>query len=129
MKFSPLIAPSLVVLVIAYNQTFAGASDDTDANASKGEHIQQLTETCHQAWQEMDWRFGKSNTLARDHAAFSEGIIRVCQARAELFFEGYEISPFIEPGSQQQVFPIVFRSSVDEIKSQIRLHLPRLRLI
>lgn len=132
MKYSPLIAPSLVLLVIAYNQTFAGTSEvvnNTTANAGKSEHIAQLTDTCFDAWQEMDWKFGESNTLAREHPAFSDGIKRICQARAELFFEGYELSPFIEPGSQQQVFPIVFRTSVDEIKSHIRLNLPKLRLI
>lgn len=132
MKFSPLIAPSLVVLAIIYNQTFAGASEDMNsntANAGKSEHIQQVTRTCYQAWEEMDWTFGNNQMLAREHVAFSKGIERICQARAELFFEGYEISPFIQPGSQQQVFPIVFRASVDEIKSHFHLNLPKLRLI
>lgn len=133
MKFSPLIAPSIVLLVIAYNQTFAG-SGDTAANtqaatSTRAEHVAQLAATCHQGWQKMDWVLGHTGTSAKDNPAFSQGMVRVCRARAELFFEGYEISPFIEPGSQQQILPIVFRPSIEEIKDQFRLHLPKLRLI
>ncbi len=67
--------------------------------------------------------------LARDNLAFNEGVRNICQARAELFFEGYEIKPFIAADSQQEVFQLVFRPNVDAIKSQIRLNLPKLRLI
>jgi hypothetical protein len=131
MKFSPFFAPCAVLLVIAYNQTFAGASENviSTANAGKAEHIAQLSETCHQAWQELDWTLGESEMPANEHPAFNKGIMRICQARAELFFEGYEITPFIEADSQSQVFPIVFASDVDEIKAHIRQNLPKLRLI
>ena len=131
MKFSPLFAPCAVLLVIAYNKTFADTSDNmiSMANAGKAEHISQLSETCHQAWQKLDWTLGESALPASQHPAFNEGIMRICQARAELFFEGYELSPFIEADSQAEVFPIVFTSDVDEIKAHIRQNLPKLRLI
>lgn len=131
MKFSPLFAPCAVLLVIAYNQTFADTSDAliSTANAGKAEHIAQLSDTCHQAWQKLDWTLGEANTPARQHPAFNQGIMRICQARAELFFEGYELSPFIAADSQAQVFPIVFATDVDEIKAHIRQNLPKLRLI
>ncbi len=134
MKFSPFFAPIAVLLAIAFNQTFAQSDSTTDLTAeqqrlSEKAHIEQIADNCHQNWQQLGWKMGEAGILARENPAFSEGIMRVCQARAELFFEGYEISPFIKPDSQQQIFPIVFQSSVDEIKDQIRIHLPRLQLI
>lgn len=133
MKYSPFIAPSLVLMVIAFNQTFAGSGEEINAGQSAKsaelEHVSQLAGNCHENWREMAWVIGESGSLARDNAAFDQGIKRVCQARAELFFEGYEITPFIAPDSQAQIYPIVFRPSVEEIKAQIRINLPQLRLI
>ncbi len=132
MKFSPLIAPSIVLMIVAINQTFAGSTSENQAtvqmNAEK-ERITQVSKTCYQGWQNLDWTIGENGMAAANHPAFSAGIKRICQARAELFFEGYEITPFIEPESQPQVFPIVFQSSIDEIKQHLRQNLPKLRLI
>ncbi len=134
MKFSPFIAPLAVMFFISFNQSFAESARDTlatienDASIAE-DKIAQLSETCHQKWQSLNWVMGQQNMLAKDSPAFSGGVMNICRARAELFFEGYELTPFIEPDSQSEVFPIVFRYSVEEIKSQIRLHLPKLRLI
>lgn len=134
MKFSPLIAPLAMLFFISFNQSFAESTRDTlatiDNDATIAEDkIVQLAETCHEKWQNLHWVMGQQNILAKNNPAFSNGIMNICRARAELFFEGYELTPFIEPDSQSEVFPIVFRYSVEEIKSQIRLHLPKLRLI
>jgi hypothetical protein len=132
MKFSPFIAPSIVLMIVAFNQTFAGSAPENQAavqmNAEK-DRITQISETCYQGWQNLDWTIGENGMAAAKHPAFSDGIKRICQARAELFFEGYEITPFIEPDSQTQVFPIVFQPSIDEIKQHLRQNLPKLRLI
>ncbi|WP_438971009.1 hypothetical protein [Methylophaga sp.] len=134
MKLSPFIAPLTVLFLISFNQSFAESARDTLAivekdSTIKEDRINQLAETCHQNWRMMDWTIGQQNRLAKDNASFNNGIQNICRARAELFFEGYEVNPFIEPDSQNQVFPIVFRYSVEEIKQQIRLLLPKLRLI
>ncbi|MBD3634737.1 MAG: hypothetical protein HUJ23_07515 [Methylophaga sp.] len=132
MKFSPFIAPSIVLMIVAFNQTFAGSALENQAavqmNAEK-DRIPQLSEPCYQGGQNLDWTIGENGMAAANHPAFSNGIKRICQARAELFFEGYEITPFIEPDSQTQVFPIVFQPSIDEIKQHLRQNLPKLRLI
>ena len=40
MKFSPFIAPSIVLMVVAFNQTFAGSSPDNQAVAQiSAEHV------------------------------------------------------------------------------------------
>jgi hypothetical protein len=135
MKYSPFIAPIAVLLVIAFNQTFAESPGSELAIAVPpsqipAAHITQLTESCHKNWQDMNWKIGEAGALAKSNPAFSDGIKKVCQARAELFFEGYELSPFIESDTQSQVYPLVFRTTtVEEVKSHIRLHLPKLKLI
>lgn len=132
MNFSPFIAPSIVLMIVAINQTFAGSTPDSRADLqinAEQERITQVSETCYQGWQQLDWTIGENGIAAANHPAFSDGIKRICQARAELFFEGYEITPFIEPESQPQVFPIVFQPSIDEIKQHLRQNLPKLRLI
>jgi len=134
MKLSPFIAPLAVLFVISFNQSIAESARDTLATIEKGsvianDKVAQLAETCHQQWQTLKWKIGQQNTLAQNNPAFNRGIKNICRARAELFFEGYELSPFIEPNTQEQVFPIVFRFSVDEIKAQLRLNLPKLRII
>jgi len=132
MKFSPFIAPSIVLMVVAFNQTFAGSSPDNQAVAqisAEQQRITQISETCYQSWQQLHWTIGENGMPAANHPAFNNGIKRICQARAELFFEGYEISPFIEPESQAQIYPIVFRPDVEEIKEHLRLNLPQLRVI
>lgn len=130
MKYIPFIAPILVTLVIALNQTFACDSKPScKSNTKTSSPAQRLAESCYQQWLTLDWTLANTKILAKDNLAFNEGVKKVCQARAELFFEGYEIKPFIAADSQQEVFPLVFRPNVDAIKSQIRLNLPKLRLI
>lgn len=101
----------------------------TETAADENRHIAQLSHVCHASWQQYDWRIGEHGTLARENVAFSNGIKRICRARAELFFEGYELSPFIAPDAQHSIFPIVFIPTVDELKSVIRQNLPALRVI
>jgi len=135
MKYSPFIAPILVVLYIGLTQTFANATDESNTAitpinaASDQEQTQQLAKVCYKNWQALSWKLGQSAMLAQNNPAFSTGIMNICQARAELFFEGYQINPFIAADSQQHVYPIVFRSSVEEIKSHLQLHLPKLNVI
>jgi pyruvate/2-oxoacid:ferredoxin oxidoreductase alpha subunit len=136
MKYSPLIAPIAVLMVIAYTQTFAGSAQDTarqsaiDAEAdAMSSRIAKLADACHSNWQKLDWTMGQDHIPAANNPAFDAGIQRICRARAELFFEGYEIAPLIEPDSQAEIYPIVFGRSVNEIKERIRAYLPKLRLI
>lgn len=132
MKFSPFIAPSIVLMIVAFNQTFAGSPSEDKASVqinAENQRIAQISETCHKGWQQLNWTIGENGMPASQHPAFNQGIKRVCQARAELFFEGYEISPFIDPDARAEIYPIVFRPSVEEIKQHLRLHLPKLRLI
>lgn len=103
------------------------ASQTVDDNEQR--HIAQLSHVCHVSWQQYDWTIGEQGSLARENNAFSEGIKRICQARAELFFEGYELSPFIAPDAQPTILPIVFIPSVEELKSVMRQNLPALRII
>lgn len=91
--------------------------------------VQQLTQWCYADWQQKDWKMGESQVLAKDNAAFSEGIQKVCRARAELYAEGYEIYPFIADDAQREIYAMVFSASVAEIKSHIREHLPALQKI
>jgi hypothetical protein len=134
MKYTPFIAPVLVLLVIFFNQTVAESPQQVISSKDKDliiaeEKIFTLAKACHTKWQSLGWKIGQQNTLAKANPAFNDGIKNICRARAELFFEGYELTPFIAPDSQSQVFPIVFRYDVEEIKAQIRIHLPKLRLI
>jgi len=134
MKLTAIIASFLVILFIVFNYTFAGSPLQLVTNESADttipeQKIVELADACHQQWQSFDWLIGQTNISAQDNPAFSQGIRNICRARAELFFEGYELSPFIAADSQSQVFPIVFRADVEEIKAQIRVHLPKLRLI
>lgn len=133
MRFSPLIAPIAVLLVIAYNQTFAGSNQQPEQSQALSnpvnDAVEKVAQSYHKNWRKLNWTLGENGIPASNNPAFDEGIQRVCQAKAELFFEGYQITPFIESDSQQQIFPIIFRPTVEEIKAQIRVNLPKLRLI
>ncbi len=130
MKYTPLIAPFLVIAIILLNQTFAHDKKSVKQTApASSAPSQQLADSCYQHWLTLNWTLTDSKILASQNTSFNDGVKRVCQARAELFFEGYEIHPFISPDSQPEVFRLVFRANVDEIKSQIRINLPKLRLI
>lgn len=126
-----LTALLLLLLIIGRSCSAIAPSEDQAAETKPAEnrHIAQLSEVCHATWQQYDWRIGEHRALARDSIAFSNGIKRICRARAELFFEGYELSPFIAADDQHSIFPIVFIPTVDEVKSVIRQNLPALRVI
>ena len=123
-------------VLFAVGLMLAGCEQQTDAQQSpidlaqhSSQLISQLTDHCYQQWQELNWTVGEDQSSAADNEAFSGGIQKVCQARVELFLEGYEITPIIEPNTQQHIYPLVFRVSVEEIKNHIRSHLPAIRLI
>jgi|GEM_PF-906132 len=122
----------LVLVIIISRAVYLGSSAQSGARESASaanRHITQLSHVCHTSWQQYDWRIGEQGSLARDSVAFSDGIKRICRARAELFFEGYELSPFISPDAQHAIFPIVFIPTVEELKSVMRQNLPPLRVI
>ena len=107
----------------------ACAEEATDALEDNIDPVQQLSEWCYADWQQKDWKMGESQVLAKDNEAFSEGIQKVCRARAELYAEGYEIYPFIADDAQREIYTMVFSATVTEIKSHIREHLPALNKI
>lgn len=122
-----------IVLLVVFARVCLMNSSSADKviqnTAEESRHISQLSHVCHLSWQQYEWTIGEHGSLARENMAFNEGIKRVCQARAELFFEGYEVSPFIDPEAQHKIFPIVFIPTVDELKSVMRQNLPALRII
>lgn len=118
----------LIVLVI-FSRSCTSSSPAPDIADRDTNLVTQLSQVCYLSWQQYNWTIGEQGMLARDNTAFRTGIQRICQARAELFFEGYEVSPFIAADSQHKIFPIVFIPSVSEIKSVIRQNVPPLRII
>lgn len=123
-----LLAALLLLAFISRGGLLQRADTPSPAQ-TESDLITQLSHVCYVSWQQYDWTIGEQALLARDNAAFSGGIQRICQARAELFFEGYEVSPFIPVDSQHKIFPIVFMPSVDDVKSVMREQLPPLRII
>ncbi|HET8807553.1 MAG TPA: hypothetical protein VFM76_04175 [Methylophaga sp.] len=107
----------------------ACAEEAAETVAENIDPVQHLTDWCYADWQQKDWKMGDSQVLAKDNAAFSQGIRKVCRARAELYAEGYEIYPFIGNDTQREIYAMVFSSSVEEIKSHIREYLPALQKI
>lgn len=119
----------LILLIVISRGSIMQRGNAPAPSETESDLITQLSQVCFVSWQQYEWTIGEHATLARDSAAFSSGIQRICQARAELFFEGYEVSPFIAPDSQQRIFPIVFMPSVDDVKSVMRQNLPPLKII
>ena len=91
--------------------------------------IVQLSDWCYQHWKEQQWTMGESGLPAVENLAFSEGIRKVCRARAELYAEGYEIYPFITDTMKREVYALVFSADVEDIKSHLKQHLPKLQRI
>jgi|TARA_R100000353_G_scaffold175084_2_gene144511 hypothetical protein len=89
----------------------------------------QLTDWCFQHWTEQQWTLGETNLPAVENQSFAEGIRKVCRARAELYAEGYEIYPFITDTMQREIYALVFSASVEDIKSHLKQHLPKLQRI
>lgn len=118
----PLLMLSLLCLL--------GCSEQTD-NVEKEQTnpVVQLTEWCFEHWKDQQWTMGESDLAAVDNLAFSEGIRKVCRARAELYAEGYEIYPFITDTMQREIYALVFSADVEDIKSHLKQHLPKLKRI
>lgn len=95
----------------------------------KKDVTEKLTEACYLDWQSKGWQIRGQNKLADNNPAFREGIRKVCQARSELYMEGYEITPFIKDDSQRDVYPLVFSSDVEAIKSHLKAFIKPLQLI
>lgn len=107
-----------------------GCSEQTDkVEQDKIDPIMQLTQWCFEHWKGQQWTMGESDLPAVDNLAFSEGIHKVCRARAELYAEGYEIYPFITNTMQRETYALVFSASVEDIKSHLKQHLPKLKRI
>lgn len=88
-----------------------------------------LADWCFEHWKAQQWTLGETHLPAIDNLAFTEGVRKVCRARAELYAEGYEIYPFITDTMQREIYALVFSADVDAIKSHIKQHLPPLRRI
>lgn len=120
----------LKILFIMLSLSLAACAEEPpEALEDNIDPVQRLTDWCYADWQQKDWKMGDSQVLAKDNDAFSEGIRKVCRARAELYAEGYEIYPFIDDDAQREIYALVFSASVEEIKSHIRQHLPALQKI
>lgn len=107
----------------------ACAEDAPETLENQIDPVDQLAKWCYADWQQKDWKMGDSAVLAKDNPAFSEGIQKVCRARAELYAEGYDLYPFIADDAQREIYAMVFSASVADIKSHIREHLPALQKI
>ncbi|MCB2427502.1 hypothetical protein [Methylophaga pinxianii] len=110
--------------------TLLGCSEQTDkVEQDSIDPILQLTQWCFENWKEQQWTMGETNLPAIENLAFSEGIRKICRARAELYAEGYDIYPFITDTMQREVYALVFSANVEDIKSHLKQHLPKLQRI
>lgn len=91
--------------------------------------VVELSKACFAKWEQQQWLLGESQSIAQQNANFRAGINKVCRARAELYAEGYEIYPFISENTQREIYALVFSANVEEIKSHLKVHLPKLRII
>jgi uncharacterized lipoprotein NlpE involved in copper resistance len=107
-----------------------GCNEQTD-KVEQGEidPVMQLSQWCFDHWKEQQWTMGETDLPAVENQAFSEGIQKVCRARAELYAEGYEIYPFITDTMQREIYALVFSASVEDIKSHLKQHIPKLQRI
>lgn len=116
-------------LIISLISLF-GCSEQADkVEQDNIDPVIQLTQWCFEHWKDQQWTMSESDLLAIDNLAFSEGIQKVCRARAELYAEGYEIYPFITDTMQREIYALVFSASVEDIKSHLKQHLPKLQRI
>lgn len=99
-------------------------SADTDIDP-----VEALTKICFESWESQHWIMGESTLPAQQNENFRTGVHKVCQARAELYAEGYEIYPLITDNSQREIYALVFSADVESIKAHLKEHLPKLRVI
>lgn len=91
--------------------------------------VEALTTICFESWEAQHWIMGESTLSAQQNENFRTGVHKVCQARAELYAEGYEIYPLITDNSQREIYALVFSADVESIKAHLKEHLPKLRVI
>lgn len=91
--------------------------------------VEALTKVCFESWEAQHWIMGESTLPAQQNENFRTGVHKVCQARAELYAEGYEIYPLITDNSQREIYALVFSADVESIKAHLKEHLPKLRVI
>jgi len=91
--------------------------------------VEALTKICFESWEAQHWIMGESTIPAQQNENFRIGVQKVCQARAELYAEGYEIYPLITDNSQREIYALVFSADVESIKSHLKEYLPKLRVI
>ncbi|MDO8825432.1 hypothetical protein [Methylophaga sp.] len=79
---------------------------------------QSLITDCYQEWQSRGWTLGEDQRLADEVENFRNGIIRICEVRAELFLQGENISPYIQ-GRLRDLAPYIFTADKEDIKQRI----------
>ena len=77
--------------------------------------LRQLTDDCFQEWLSRDWRLGEDAARVADMPSYVEAIKRICGASAELFVEGYPVSPFIHQ-SQRVILPFIFSGQNADVR-------------
>ncbi|MDX1750104.1 MAG: hypothetical protein R3271_07275 [Methylophaga sp.] len=86
--------------------------------AADMQNAQSLIKDCYQEWQSRGWTLGVDRRPADSVADFREGIMRICEARTELFFQDQDISPYIQ-GRLRDLAPYVFTATKKDIKQRI----------
>lgn len=64
--------------------------------AADMQNSQSLIKDCYQEWQSRGWTLGEDRRPADSVAGFRDGIMRICEARTELFLQDQDISPYIQ---------------------------------
>lgn len=77
--------------------------------------VRQLSNDCFQEWQSRDWRLGEDAARAAEIPDYVAAIERICSASAELFAEGYPVSPFIHH-SQRAILPFIFSGQHADVR-------------
>lgn len=90
----------------------------TALSATELEFSNSLVKDCFQEWQSRGWTLGEDQQPAENNVSFREGIMRICEVRAELFSQGENISPYIQ-GRLRDLGPYIFTASKDELKQRI----------
>lgn len=87
------------------------------SNAAAGDDfmVRQLSNDCFQEWQSRDWRLGEDAALAAEIPVYAAAIERICAASAELFAEGYPVSPYIHH-SQRAILPFIFSGQHADVR-------------
>lgn len=86
--------------------------------AADMQNAQSLMKDCYQEWQTREWTLGEDRQPAESVIGFRNGIMRICEARTELFLQGEDVSPYIQ-GQLRDLAPYVFTAGKEEIKQRI----------